>query len=76
MSKWQWWARPEGEDDYCYCADSRDAVIAEARAAEGEDATIEIVEAVMSSAKRHEGAEFVPFVERRNFEVIKGGTDV
>jgi len=70
MSPWRWYACQEGNDDeYGFESKTRDECIAAARSDLGR-VVIEITEARMSTAKRYEGADFVPFVRQRNQERV------
>ncbi len=69
---WAWWAGIEGDQTFDLAIEqpTRQAALAEAlRNADKEDVIV-IVEARMSTDRRYEGDDFVPFTHTRNREVI------
>lgn len=72
---WQWWATPraayhEGEWTLGEFSTREEAVAAGMEATEHGE-FFYVVEARSSTAKKHEGAEIVPFVATRNLEIIE-----
>lgn len=73
-AEWKWYACVESESDECgYESDTREDAIAAIAADLGPCIVIEVCEAQMSTAKRYEGADFVPFTKVRNRERIELG---
>ena len=71
---WKWYACPEGEtDEFAYESDTREAAIAAIAKDFPPETVIEVVEARMSSARRYEGDDFVPFIATRNAEKLTLG---
>ncbi len=71
---WKWYATTLGyRDEYAFESDTREEAIAEILKEVGPFDKVEICEARMSSARKYEGADFVPFVAVRNHEVIDLG---
>lgn len=70
-AQWRWYACVEGEGDECgFESGTREGAVEAILRDMGPNVTIEVMEARMSTAKRWEGADFVPFVAVRNREVI------
>ncbi|MCW1985366.1 UNVERIFIED_ORG: hypothetical protein M2348_001098 [Sphingomonas sp. R1F5B] len=74
LAAWKWYACPEGEtDQFAYESDTREAAIAAIAQEFPAGTVVEIVEARMSSDRRYEGQDFVPFIAMRNDEYITLG---
>ena len=73
MSGWAWWGwrclAMKTYDLATDCATREDAV-REALRNVGPNEVIQVIEAKVSTAKRYEGADFVPFIGTRNHEII------
>lgn len=69
---WEWWAGIVGEPIYNVAGGckSREDVIREALANVSADEEIQIIEAQMSTARKYEDSDEVPFIRTRNHEII------
>ena len=71
---WKWYATTEGAtDEYSFESNTREDAISAIIRDLGHSGKILVCEARMSSAAKYEGADFVPFVSKRNEELIDVG---
>ena len=77
VGRWCWYARVPGDETFICEQPTRAETIAEALREWGPGTEVELVEAVMSQDRRHEGADVIPFIRERNREVItlEGGAE-
>ena len=69
---WRWYACLPGEEqEYGFESKSREDALAAISAEFGPFKEVKLVEAVMSSAQKYEGADFVPFIRERNHETTE-----
>lgn len=74
MTPWAWWAGEIDDDVYALAeGNSREEVIRVASQGMKRGDRFRIVEARSSTDARYEGADFVPFLRIRNFEVVTVG---
>lgn len=73
-SEWEWWVGVPGAEAYdlgLAMTRSEAVRIGLRETLPGDE--FEIVEAQTSTARRYEGADFVPFIRSRNYERLKNG---
>jgi len=70
VSPWHWYWKHADDEAYGEECSTREAIIAAAEREVRPGDTFEIIEAVMSQARKHEGSDFIPFLRSRNHETI------